>query len=248
MSKKLQTQQNNLPNKKATNTILGGTVGNFVNDPQYEANKKIVTVDQEIVSIKNPITGKEAKVVLDRRGTTAQKLGALMLSPDSTQDQRDSMTAMYLFERGKESASFITDLMLYKGTHTKETRAFKSQIRFDFEMFADKLVLLFQDISSDIKESISVLPETKEHKAFYAFKDVKTPPELIYGIATRLHQASQMIAKQRKAITDARAAEKGYGIYIDKNGKPYTVLDNELEDVIKADKEALKEALKEKHD
>lgn len=243
MEKKLQAQQ---PNKEVTDAILGGTVGNFVNDSRYEKSKSIETVDEETITIENPITHKKAVVVLNRRGTTADKLGSIMLAPDATREQKNAMVAMYLFEQGKESASFITDLMVYKGTHTKEMRAFKSQMRFDFEMLADRLIHVFQDIGRDIKETIHVteVEDGQETKKFYAFKENADLPKLMFGISDRLAQCASVIVQQRKALVDARQREKGYGIYIDKSGKPYSVFDEDLDEIIKEDREAFAKAMK----
>ena len=62
----------------------------------------------------------------------------------------------------------------------------------------------------------------------------------IYDIdeANRLQEAVDNIAK-------ARMAQKGYGIYVDKRGQPYSVNDLELDEIIKKDREIIDEAEKE---
>lgn len=92
----------------------------------------------EKVTVTDPLTGETKLITLDRTGYGENKLIIALADPDLKRDQKDHMLSMYLFERGKDSASFLIDLIRSKGQHTKETRAFKSQMRFDFELFVSQ--------------------------------------------------------------------------------------------------------------
>lgn len=175
----------------------------------------------EKIKVINPITGNKAIVPLSRAGTTDKKLAMIMLAPDATKEQKNSMVSQWLFEQGKENASFIAELFVSKGVHTKETQAFKKQIRWDFEMFADKIVGLFEDLAGDLRD-----PDT-----FSA----------IQNFADRLESGAKLIREQIEQIKEARMREKGFGVYIDKNGKAYSVFDDDIETAIKNDKQSIEE-------
>lgn len=90
------------------------------------------------VSVTDPLTGITREITIDRTGYGENKLIVALADPNLDRDKKDHVLSMYLWERGKESASFLVDLMRYKGEHTKETRAFKSQVRFDFEILSNQ--------------------------------------------------------------------------------------------------------------
>lgn len=211
-------------------TILGGKLQGQPSSPDHGKALAVPTVSEENIHIKNPITGKEADIVLSRQGTTDEKLAMILLAPDATNDQKTSILSQYLFERGKESASFLAELYLSKGAHTKETRAFKRQMRFDFESFANTMVLLLSDMASDI--------EGRTHDA----------PQALELLAERMKKGADLLTKQRGAITEARMREKGYGIYIDKAGQVYSIFDEEIEKVVKQEREDVISDSKETHE
>lgn len=210
--------------KDPTSIILGGEIYVGANHPNYKKSKEIVMTGEETVRVRNPITMKTADVVISRNGTTAEKLAMIMLAPDATKEQKDGMVASYLFERGNESGSFLAELFMSKGVHVKDTQAFKANMRFDFEMFADKIVGLFQDISRDITEGI------RKHAS----------PYIMFGnLAERLEKGAELINSQRDRIKEARMRDKGYGIYINKDGQSFSVFDDEIEQAVRNDKEAI---------
>ena len=176
--------------------------------------------EEEMVKVKSPITGKTTDVVVRRDGTTDQKLAMVLLDPESSKEQKDSWLSNYFFERGKENASFLAELYVSKGTHLKETQAFKRQMRFDFESFANTIVLLFQDISDDIKNRIDTN---------FAWDNLRE----------RLQKGAELLSKQREEITEARMREKGYGVYLDRNGQAYSIFDKEIVDVINKEREEI---------
>ncbi len=192
--------------------------------PNHIKALTIKTAKEENFRVKNPITGKETDIVISRQGTTDEKLAMVLLAPDATKEQKDSMLAGYLFERGRENASFITELFLSKGTHVKETQAFKRQIRFDFESFANTMVFLFQDLSNDI----------------IASDDVDSIQATLLRIKERLGKGAELLTKQREQITLARMKEKGFGVYLDRQGRAFSIEDDEIVDVVKKEKEELK--------
>jgi hypothetical protein len=233
LQKSLQTSVN------SDNSILGGKP-NFKDAPGYTKVLAIKTHKEENIHVKNPISGKETDIVLSRDGSTDQKLAMVLLSPDATKDQKDSWVANYLFERGKENAAYFADLMVSKGTHVKETQAFKRQIRFDFESFANSMVIMFHDMADDIAKF------TNEHEQEQKGKTSKlyTPfQNAIIQMGKRFESAAELLTSQREKITNDRMREKGYGVYLDKSGRAFSIFDDEIEDAVKKDKQDYKDDL-----
>ena len=229
---------------------------------------------QQVVTITDPITGVSKQITLDRTGYGENKLIMALADPTLNRERKDFMLSMYLFERGKESAHFLVELMRYKGEHTKETRAFKSQVRFDFEIFVAQFskyireqsrligVNLRIDIALERTSYMNWLVEQKKRdkerniEADYTFKDyiksthssfVKWSDEKITLIELAimgLDEGERMVA-QVQNVTKARERERGKGIYVDRLGKIYTYDDPDLDDIIKADREREQELNKE---
>jgi len=172
------------------------------------------------VEIVNPLTGNKAIVTIDREGTTESKVIQALMSQDSTQEQKDSAISMYLFERGKESASFLMDLYQAKGQNTKETRKFKSQVRFDLTMMANSIAVFFSDTQKQIEEDL------ESHDLDFALS----------RFAKRCGSIADKLIEQVNGTAEERMRENGYGIYIDKDGVPYSIYDKEFDEVINRDK------------
>ncbi len=201
--------------------MLGATVDVGIDHPNYTKSKKIKTAKSQKIVVSNSANGKQSEMILSREGLTDKTLGALMVSPNATREQKDTAIAQYLFERGRESGSFLAELYVSKGVHVKETQAFKRQVRFDFESFANTMVILLQDMAKELRD-----PDQ-----FSA----------IEGLADRMEQGADLLISQREKITSDRLREKGYGVYIDQNGKAYSIFEDEIEGAVKADKEALQD-------
>ena len=108
----------------------------------------------------------------------------------------------------------VVDIMRYQGQNTKETRAFKSQMRFDYEMFVNAMTILFRDIARGIRKDIA---------------DMQPYETTFEHMATRFDQGAELIVKTVQRITENRLREKGYGIYVDKDGKVYSIFEDENE-------------------
>ena len=212
----------------SSDRILGGIVEVGEDHPDYIKSKEIVLPDemktQQIV-ITNPITGKKAEVTLSREGTTAQSLAMIMLAPDATKDQRNSMLSNYLFEQGKESSSFLAELFVSKGTHTKQTQAFKRQVRYDFEAFATMISLGLIDIGTKLKDCTEL--------------SIEELPNIFMKLGEDLTSLGESITKQREKITQDRLREKGYGVYVDASGHAFSIFDDEIVEAVKKDKDAI---------
>jgi len=213
---------------KQEKSILGGEV---VPDTKEYKNlmkslkkfeKTLDLKDKEEVEIKNPVNGNTALVTLDRTGTTDDKLAIALNDSTMNREQKDSMLSLYLFERGKESSSFIMDLFASKGRHTKETQAFKSQVRFDLTAMANFLAVFFSDTKTQIYKDL---------------EDKTNSIEIFKTLADRFESASEKLIEMMNKITEDRMRENGYGIYISKDGKPYSIFDEGVDEVIKKDKE-----------
>src|SRR3990167_5402718 len=123
-------------------SVLSGSLDSRENDdPEWKKAREIDFGKKEDVHVKNPVTGKTALVSLDRSGETAENVASILVSHDATKDQKDRAITAYLFDRGMESASFLAELFRSKGQHTRETRLFKTQMRFDYESFVSVFTL-----------------------------------------------------------------------------------------------------------
>lgn len=249
MKKKIETQivkkeENSF--KVTAETILGGRVGNLSGDRDYASEVAKIPEDQrvEIVEFVSPATGNRGLQTIDRRGTTDEKLGMALLDPNTTEDRKLSMLSLYLFEKGKESASFIADLMLHKGTSTRETRKFKSEMRYDFTTFTQTFCNYLYD---DAQATLDVLlPEADIHqleKEAYEFllkakekgeresivnfvkkklgKDAHTYEIILLDKAIRGASQAAEIKIKLDEITKQREAEAGKGIMLNHFGQAH---------------------------
>jgi len=206
----------------AKKSILSGAVeAVFAEDhSDYVKAKQIKTPKREKAVIRNPLTSKKALVVIDREGTTEKKLVRALTNAKFSQEQKDSVLTQYLFQRGLESASFLAELFQSKGQLTKETRVFKSQMRFDFEQVVNIIAQLFMDIGNGI---------AKEMKTYSLLTTMER-------LSQRFKDGADLLIKGVQKTTENRLREKGYGIYVDKNGKIFSIFDKEFDEVMARDK------------
>jgi hypothetical protein len=213
------------------------------------------------IEFKDPITGEKRLAVIDRTGYSEGNLITALSNPETPRDRKDFLLSMYLYERGAHGASMVADLMRYKGHHTKETRVFKSQIRFDFETFVDTFAAYLKDqsrligltlginIGDEIKAYAEWLEMPNNKKGTYKDfnkKDAVTYVALI-EMAMRAHEEAGILKENVRRMADARTREKGKGIYVSTAGVPFTIDDPQLDEIIKADREAT-EGIKNDHD
>lgn len=206
---------------KPVDIVLGSKIYVGEDHPGYALAKTVPTVKKEKIKIRNPITGKQALVVLERDGTTDKKLGAIMLSPDATTEQKLGMTAQFLFEQGYESGSFLAELFISKGVHTKETTAFKNNIRFDYHSLTEVLSTLLTDIATALVKDIE--NGTNHDKVFR-------------NLAQRLSEGSNLVRQQRDKIAEERLRDKGFGVYINKKGQAFSIYEEGVEEAMANDK------------
>jgi len=221
------------------------------------------------VEVIDPITKEKRIVTLDRTGHTEAKLITALADANLSRDRKDHELSMYLFTRGAEGASFMLDLARYKGEHVKETRVFKSQIRFDFEALVDILadhlemqarrtekMLSFKledwtrgyrnwlNLSNNKAKELTVWEWLESDRAWRDSTENRLQACLISQAIFDFSEA-QRLRESRTRIARAREAEKGGGIYVGKDGKVYSVNDEEVDAIIKADREATQEIEKE---
>lgn len=200
----------------------------------------------ETLSYKDPFTGESKSIMIDRRGTTDETLALALLDDAMPRERKDSLISMYLFEKGKEGASMLMDLHMYKGAHTKESRAFKSQMRYDYEMFLHVFQMFMRDSHDLLWESLPLELATVEvdgkskeivkikQGAVLSLEDVV----LALGRYARFHNMSaDLLGERVKKETAKREAAMGKGIYIGLDNKPYSVNeDNDIVEVVARDK------------
>jgi len=254
----------------AKKSILGGNISVGKNHKNYEKSRKIKTPKKTKETLKNPMTGREVSVVMNRQGTTERQLGLILNSTKHTKDQKDSALANYLYERGLESSSFLADLFRSKGAHTKETRIFKTQIRFDLERVIQMMVTFYRDtakmlfsvmksriIDYRIPDTIDlfykdVLKYFKDYEGndinhYFKAKGASLLPVSdvsIFALILQYYSEADLLEENNIRITEARMKEKGYGIYVDKLGKAYSIFDEDIEDVIKKEREEIQKVVR----
>src|SRR5579859_6530122 len=59
------------------------------------------------VIVENPITKEKKEITIRRDGTSDAVLNEALANPSISRERKDQVLSMYLFERGKESASFL---------------------------------------------------------------------------------------------------------------------------------------------
>ena len=252
MAKLFKNKKNKLVKKEVDISPLGGDViigknavtGEEVILPHDGRDYKEETEKTRRSGIpdsqKLQITGlskKTALVDLTRDGTTDEKLAAILLSPTSTQEQKDSLLSLYLFERGKESSSFLAELFASKGQHTKETRAFKTQMRRDYEVIVDALSSFMELSSSSILstiapseslellelEALDFIKDGKHTLAQFAKKRYPKNPALgaLLVLAIRFHSESVLLLEKVESVLTERLKESKYGQYLSPSGKVF---------------------------
>jgi len=138
--------------------ILGGITqvkdknGNFVDDTSAIDYKESLKKYEEAggpmtqeLTMTDPTGQKVITYILEHGGTSDQKLAMVLADPDKTKEQKEAMLSLYLFEMGKESSSFLTDLMLFKGQNTRENRQFQSRMQMDWTFFVNLLTNIMMD-------------------------------------------------------------------------------------------------------
>ena len=252
--------KNNLTPIKHTSPENGAlTLDSAIKTPEERAAE----IKQEIakygaeaeytVEVKDPITHKKTLVTYDRAGHTEQKLIVALANPDVSREKKDHALSMYLFERGAESASFIADIMRSKGEHTKETRVFKNQMRFDFQSFVDTFVAyldgqanrLAKTLDFDLKkqkasfEAWLNLPNNKgKGYTYYDYDpDEERSRAALIEMAIYALDEADTLRSAVERIAVARDAARGFGVFTSKTGRTYDVRDPALQDIIKAERE-----------
>ncbi len=260
----------NKPNKNiAKRSPLGSAAvvleGDIPRDYSPKAVKKELKetglAATETIRVRNEVSGKVTDITIERDGTPESKLILALADKGKTRDQKDSILSMYLFERGKDNASFLMDLFRFKGEHTKETRMFKSQVRFDFEQFVatfcnhldamarmivDELDINFEDFKGYAKGYAEYLKNhlgasfrsymvTIEKKGMDASSYVFMREAIGYiSEADKLREVVKAVAKNREA-------DRGKGIYLDASGRPYSIQDESIDihEIIDADRKRI---------
>lgn len=217
-------------------------------DPHGEI-KKYGLAPTEVVEYKDPFTGTMKKIMIDRRGTTDEKLALALLDDSIPREQKDTMISMYLFEKGKQGASMLMDLWGYKGQHTKESRHFQSQMRFDFDLFLNAFEMFCNDSADLVFKNLPIeIVEVEEEvdgkvikkEVVKVTRDV-TPNEIavVLGDFGRYHRMTgTLLSKRIRAEVQKRERAKGKGIYIGMDNKPYSVHeDGDIVEVVSKDRE-----------
>ncbi len=234
-------------------------------DIKAQLKRKGLEAVQQI-EVRDPITNKVSIVNIDRTGHGESRLILALADPNLSREKKDHYLSMYMWELGKESMSMMVDLMRYKGEHTREGRVFQSRMRFDFETFVNSFTFYLQNQSRllGITLGLDIEKERGEFKAWlksedrrgksYSYKDYceyKGDGDIAFKdrahialieMAIYASDEAESLIKAVRNITQAREAMKGGGIYVDRSGRPYSVNDPDIMEIIKKEREIENEA------
>ena len=210
---------------------------------KYEPKKDIKAyglAPTELFEFKDPISGEKKSIMIDRRGSTEQSLGAALLDPKISKDQKDSMVSMYLFEKGKQGASMLMDLLMYKGAHTKESRQFQSTMRFDFELFLQTWQIFLKDAYDLIWNNLPLEKVEVDGKTIVKVTrdvDANELAVVMGELGNYFTMTGDLLGKRIRAEVQKREQAKGKGIYIGADNKPYSIYeDGDIVEVVAKDK------------
>ena len=224
----------------------------------------------ETIEVVNPVTGNKAMVTIERDGTPESKMILALADKKLTRDQKDHTLSMYLWERGKQNSSFFVDLIRNKGKLTTELRAFSGQMRFDFEAFvthfshylykqADMIFssinhtdpIKFSGISELYQKYIEFIEQSKKDKIdrVTPFRDfckkegikLSTEQSTLLESAILSYDESDALTATTRKITENRMKEKGFGIYIDRKGKAFSLLEDSEDEILNQVRKDFKE-------
>jgi hypothetical protein len=191
-------------------------IRNLPVDPRHEAAKKAQGITEALTRSGNEYPILQLKSIDDA--------GRMMIDPNLTYEQKMGQLSNFLFAAGNESVSFMMDLWQSKGMMVKETRTFKGQIRFDLDYAFGIVSTLFQDMAKGILNDI---------------QKGKKSQEILLAFAERLGEGGDKLKERMAAIVKQRSAEKGWGIYLGNDGKPYSILDADITERMKKDRDEL---------
>lgn len=209
--------------------------------------KKYGLVPVEQIESVNPITGEKKMITIRRDGTTDQALAAVLADPNSSRGLKDTIISRYLWEQGKESASMMMDLWKYKGEHTKESRHWMSNMRFDFELFMEAFMFFLNDGADRVMNGLGLsVEEDKKHKRVFIKRNrvnyLEEVIDTLGELALYMRNTSDLMRNRIEKEKQKREQQKGGGIYIGLDGKPYSIYeDGDVVDAVKKDKKKLSE-------
>ena len=187
-----------------------------------KSNNKTITirkVDKKVEKalIVNPINLRSSEVIFNRSGTTDEVLGLTILDPEIETDKKLLAVSNWLLEKGLDNAGFLAELYRYKGEHTRETREFKSQMKFDQDMLINAFVLLLRDASATLRNDLGIEKKDGGRRYFNTNPNVDEIMTALYHLEERLDKGADLIELNHKQITYERERAKGKGVYVDKD-------------------------------
>jgi hypothetical protein len=192
------------------------------------------------------VTPSGKRLEIHRRGMTADELGAIMLTPNLTSEERNNAVTQYLVCENQDNAMFTAELFQSRGLYTKEARHFYSQMRQDFENFAGMFETWLRSRAKSIAKGLGLSDErmvelmkesVKTKKEVEFFEDPAENTLLCFAIGC-LDEAEMLKAGVDKLTTE-RERLKGGGTFVSKNGKLYNLHDSNIREVV--EKEFLEE-------
>jgi hypothetical protein len=207
--------------------------------------EKAKTIDADKTLVIKTKSGKD--IVIDRGGVNNKRLAEIIASSTTT-EQEEVAIANWLIETGRDNSGFLAEMFRMRGIQTHEMREFKSQMRFDFEMFVATYTTFLRDTADRVWDSMGYTSTISE-----VIKDYNKDPKTLKGkpielIAISFYDQADHLEKTVKKITEQRERNKGKGIYVDKLGITHSLHDEDIIDIIRHEKEELSKQKKDAKD
>lgn len=209
-------------------------------DPEenWKKAKEIEFGKKEIIKTSS---GKE--MILDRGGIDDKKLAEILQS-DASDDAKNAMAIQYVASKDKDALAMMGEMFRSRGYAVKEMRQFKSQMRFDFEMFVNTYCVFLKDTADNIWKQLEFKENIED-----VLESYKKDKELSIGItanergfailALSYYEQAKSLQKVVQEITNQREKAMGKNIYVDKLGRVHSLYEEDIFDIVKKEKEEL---------
>ena len=183
----------------------------------------------------------KALAIANGEGITDKKMAKILVSKASP-EEKQAQLVNYLFDQNKDAMGFFAEMFQFRGKQSKAINDFKSQTRFDFEMFVSTFTTFLRDTAERIWEPLGnkdTIPEATEKLKDGGLNLIGGELTSLSLLAISFLDQADHLDKAIKKITEQRERSKGKGIYVDKLGITHSLYDEDIFDIIQQEKDEL---------
>jgi hypothetical protein len=200
------------------------------------------------------ITPSGKKLEIQRRGVSAEEIGQIMSSTSLTVEEKNTALANYFVQENADNSMFAAEIFQSRGMFTKEARHFHTQMRYDFENFANmfesflrtraraifkSLGLKDEDVVKLMKKVIELEGDTLKAALFLRWVQFDDAQYTLLDLAVGFLDEAETLKEGVDKLTAEREKLKGGGTYISKSGRIYNLHDVSIREIV--EKEFLEE-------